>query len=166
MPSSKNKQYDDVDYYEDYDDYNEVGESRWCQECQSQEIMMNGLCECCSILKRVRKHGEVNFNNDYWMSSPCDTGIALRKKWKASLLKHPTEDESGYDEELPYPVYFNEPQQAEKLLVLNPRPVSDSEPCINKGTFTWATNTVPVKSVAVSQGKTAYIPPHRRCPSP
>ena len=160
MPSSKNKHYDDY-YDEEPDEYYETT-NRWCTECQSQEILMNGLCECCNTLKRVARYGEVSFDNEYWMNSPCDTGIRLRKSWSVLNLEDPVYQE----EELPFPVYLNTPQETTELLVLNPTK-EESLPGSAKTNFTWATpQEFPLEDFKPvtrdNQGKTAYVPPHKR----
>jgi len=161
MPSSK-KPSDVFEFNNEEYEYNEdYKENRWCENCSSQEIFMNGLCECCHIQKRVDIKGVVSFDNDYWMNSACDTGIRLRKSWDNLHVGTPMEEDTSF----PPPVYVSTDFENEVVLkVLNP--TKKEEVIRSKTTFKWDTVTTYVSPAKVTGGKTAYVPPHRRCPSP
>ena len=172
MPSSR-KNSDDFDsaYHEDYDDDYAINDTRWCHSCNSQEIFMNDLCECCVTLKRVEQHGVVSFDNDYWMNSACDTGIRLRKSWNNLHVM----DIDETCNEVPEPFYL--PTNYEKgteLMILNPE--KKYEIIKPKNKFSWEKHTPPKVDLQPTVAPTitnettlptvkrtgAYVPPHRR----
>ena len=178
MPSTSHKGGDDYDtYYDEYDEDYNTNENRWCQWCNCQEIFMNGLCECCETLQRVEENGVASFDNDYWMNSPCNTGIKLRESWKRLHVMDTTDEV----EELPEPIYLStDYERGTELMLLNPE--KKYEIIKPKTKFSWDSHTPPkvdlqqtvaptitnettannLPSLPTVKKTGSYVPPHRR----
>ena len=104
MPSSRKpvERFNDFNY-ENYENYEPIPyiDPYMCEKCEVHYA--NGeLCATCIYNDNVEKFGIPNFDNDHWMSSPCETGQRLRRQYK--ILYN---DDSAVSEdcENPCPVY-------------------------------------------------------------